>query len=818
MLKSYQISYIMKKTNSYVPQAELLKKKSSRLVENLQFVCAFNRNLVSTYGYSMSAELIERVANELEPDIVHELDNMEDHLKKDVLGDIDNIKLGKPFYKNFPEEVMEKDEIELYINALIYYAGGTYGLHIDGIRSLMEEDGLLDSELKKRPELITEFSSVKYINRADESIFTELLSKALSSRTMPSWERDVLFKYAGDDTKGFIKLLRISPIENHDIKAYVCAWLYNNGNDDTVLDLYGKELTGRDILRIIQLISIKNDSGDDTNRFGIVRNDTDISPKSFKIHLFADDKRFIKDLIAASKSIFKDIWLDEKVWKIVMKHIHPRKGQPRSVALFDHLYNKDKTDEDGRPVLSPAAKIDADLREQSVSGLMMDAENYSGVFMRNAIRIITHMYKFDRMNPDTVEYTIRDIMKAASENADPILSLQVANAIGLLQPSFFSDEGVEDRYSRTSGGKLIKQKKSSSVRLSKSDCIKIKSAMLLGISKGLDSAFKADVPVGNIYIEPALSGIKVPQRQDTFSASDGCALPTGSVVDLDSSRNIILFGIWWYNKDIRYIDIDLAVHFYKTLEAGTSDNSVTVDYTIPTTDFAVHSGDFTESDPYQDGSGAIELVAIDKELMRKAGYRYAVAEVNDYNGTFEKSGKVRAFMMSRNGSLDIKSELHEWDHSSSDNKHFCFKGELIEPALFDINMIVSGNGKSKLTQMIDIEDSKMLILDTPYSAYMDILSCEKGDDKKGARHIERVSDDAALAIVNIAEHNTQPSIYEVVFRYLSSNGGTLVKSPEDADTIFSVYPLDGEKYGGAETYSTLNISDFLQKIIVKKSR
>ena len=817
MAQDYKNSYVMKKTNTYIPVYDKAEELSSADYEdNICLIAAFNKNLMSVYGYSLSGGLIERIVGERPATVLDELSNVREHFLSDILGDMADLKKGKPFYTNFPEEVMERDEAELYVNAVIYYSIGTYGFGLDDSYLMMKQAGLMDKELEKRPEIKAEFKDIKFIGLARQSAFYDVLKASIEGRSMPSWERDVMFKSAEEDTESFISLISDADIENHDLKAFICTWIYQHGGKDTVLKLFGEKMTGRDILRIIQLLSVCSDKDSGWFKDMVIKS-TDISPKTFRIHLNAADKRFVKDLISASKSIFYDIWKDEKVWKIVMNHIHPKKGPIRSITLFDRLYNKDKRDEDGKHVYTAEAKIERDLKDgtpDGISGLFSDAQNLSGVFMRNAVHIIAVLAE-----TGSGVYA-EDLMETAAGKADPIVTLQTANAISSLNPAFFTEEGIKDRYARTAGGKLVRQKPSSSTRLSDIDWENVKSSMLSGISRGLDKALKSDKKTGRIYIDPTLKGVKVPQRQDTLSASDGCMLSTGSAVDISDDKNILLFGIWWYNEKEPYIDIDLAVHFFKDFDDMSEDNTETIAYTNLKNTFAVHSGDFTESDPFGDGSGAMELVAVDKELMRKAGYRYAVCEVNDYNGSFADSGKVRAFLMERGGSLDTGKAAEEFQTShgyeNGPKNHLCFDGELIEPSLFETNMVVNGQGRSRLTQMIDIKENRMLIIDSPYSACMNIINCDRNGEKIKARYIERLNTDAVKALVSVASHNMQPSIYEFVLAYAIRNEAELVSSPEDADTIFSVYPLNGDDYGGAEVYSTLNIGEFIKKVIEKE--
>ena len=73
---------------------------------------------LESYGYTFSEKLIEELKL-LSVEQYIDFYNMTISIIKELVG-VD--KVTEPMYPNFPQQVMEMDEVELYLNAIIHYA------------------------------------------------------------------------------------------------------------------------------------------------------------------------------------------------------------------------------------------------------------------------------------------------------------------------------------------------------------------------------------------------------------------------------------------------------------------------------------------------------------------------------------------------------------------------------------------------------------------------------------------------------------------------------------------------------------------------
>ena len=134
---------IFQASRKYIVDSMDIQNPQDRETSDLQLRSALtiDRNLRGAYGIGLDAELLRTFAAasmESQAIAYQELDR----LIRDRLG-IDESQQSHLFYPGFPEEVMGKNDVELYLNAIIYY-GARYGADIMGFASVMQEYGIPD--------------------------------------------------------------------------------------------------------------------------------------------------------------------------------------------------------------------------------------------------------------------------------------------------------------------------------------------------------------------------------------------------------------------------------------------------------------------------------------------------------------------------------------------------------------------------------------------------------------------------------------------------------------------------------------------------
>ena len=91
---------------------------SGKATASLEHLATLLKNL-ETLGYTLSNELLERVSTMS----VKELTGFYSQIVEDLKIMVGDHVKHKPMYPNFPKQVMDMSEAELYFNAMVHYFG-----------------------------------------------------------------------------------------------------------------------------------------------------------------------------------------------------------------------------------------------------------------------------------------------------------------------------------------------------------------------------------------------------------------------------------------------------------------------------------------------------------------------------------------------------------------------------------------------------------------------------------------------------------------------------------------------------------------------
>ena len=140
-------------------------------VKNTAYVASINANIQSL-GYSLSEDLF-RALETKEIEYLVEFNNwLVPELEKSVGADVEY----NPMYPNFPKQVMQMDELELYMNAIMHYWNRDF--HYVGFENVMPE---IHTELEKRFPALDLNKKVKQLDLGNEEDRFEVLDNLMKS-------------------------------------------------------------------------------------------------------------------------------------------------------------------------------------------------------------------------------------------------------------------------------------------------------------------------------------------------------------------------------------------------------------------------------------------------------------------------------------------------------------------------------------------------------------------------------------------------------------------------------------------------------------
>lgn len=530
---------------------------------NTREVATILKNIESL-GYTFSQEII----NILNTYTVEQLKNFYNGIVKNIKGLVGADVVYNPMYPNFPAQVMEASECELYINAIIHYV--SFG-------------SLLPYYDKEKRNPLMDKVNLKVINLGNIDEFNEIFVNILNSKTSISEtdkaDLEWFVKYHKKDIYAYLP----EEITLKENACYLCKLLYENSLAD--LSVFSKYLkTATDVLR-----------------FAVSLSDGDVSlaSKTKFISFKRRDRRLLLSLLENCNNIEEDMLRYKTQWIRLGERLHPSEYKmfEKSKRAFEKLRNNEKID-------TFNGKVSLAFNCGDTKEIVKLLKQRPGEFARKLDYLLRTC--------DDTDMALSEFSKIAGEVSTPVL-LQV------LEHFKTRNEKKELRVFFPKGS--IAKVYGISNNLPDLDdelCQKV-----VDICKAkLKELYASREKLGKVYIDEKLKDYLVPFSQRSASK----ALKTivrGSRVDLPSDAAAIRTFIYWKESKGNRADIDLSAVMYDAdwnyMGHISYTNLRSVKYK------AAHSGDITSAP-----RGASEFIDLDLESVRKYGGRYVVFSVMSF--------------------------------------------------------------------------------------------------------------------------------------------------------------------------------------------
>jgi stress response protein SCP2 len=525
-----------------------------------------------------------------------------------------------PMYPNFPQQVMEASDVELYINAILHYFGDWIGVRI-----------IPKYEKEERPPLI-EKTELRVIDLGTAEEFEEMFTNLMRSKTS------------------------ISETDKKDLTDYFRNFRFHAKIPD--------EIPHKENLSLITSLALKYKvsadqlkkhykSATDVLRLATAMSDGDVSlsDKTIYKHFSRYERRFLLSLIENSTAdIAESMYPHFKKWIRLMEILHPgdyKDKYPKTFAAISKFRENEKVERFN-------SEIEYLLDNKIISDAISLLKTRPGIFARR----MDHLLRIAKN--DTIRETI---VLTFSEVADKV-SIPVLFQV---RTHFANRDKLPIRMFMPKGN-VAKMK------VVENDLTPISGEIKVMVSNICEQAilnnFKKRSNLGKVWVDPKLRNFNIPFSQRSASESlrtlvrgsrsdfpDGSTLRffiwwKGSRVDLDLSA-IMLDENWNYKEHISYTNLRSAA--YK----------------------AYHSGDITSA-PVP----ASEFIDVDINSVLKHGGRYVIMSVNSYSGQlFNTMPNAFAGWMLRN---DVQSgEIFE-PKTVVDKYNLTADSRISVPMIFDL--------------------------------------------------------------------------------------------------------------------------------------
>lgn len=637
---------------------EILLRRKNKLVMPLNsctlnskrkdsMVAAILKN-IEEYGYTLSADVINVIRYWTENEIKEFYSELIGYLKTYCGAD----KIYRCMYPNFPEQVYEIDDADLFINAFVHYiSDGT-------IYPSYEKD--------KRFPLIDRIKLTVLEMGSNEDV-TNLFKNLYTAKTSLSQQDRA--DIAGM-LKGYPYLIYAIQPKDFQFKenAIYVAFLYWNINKNNMTE---NEL----FCQISKYIK----TATDVLRFCVALSDGDISlAENTKFKKFSNkERRLIMNLlekVSTSSCFEEDVWKYCEQWKRIGEIIHPFNfamyKYPKTFTIFNYIRNHKK------PFFN-SGRIEKAIERHNVKAAVLFLKDKPSEFARRLdklLRISTKEY---------CEYIINNFKEVAEEVPTRVLYQVMGHFLerfnGMPQYRIFFPKG-----------QLAKAK------VIPNELDEIDSHYAWGIIETCQDAitkqYTSRSPMGKVYIDAEMRNYLLPFSQRNASSTKKI-ITRGSSFPVKAETAIIRPFIWWTNlENGTRIDVDLSMVAY-----DENWNYCThISYTnLKHGTIGCHSGDITNGGEY-DGEGVSEFIDVNPAKALNSGIRYLVFEIYNYTCVpFSQMGNCRFGWMERE---DANS------------------GEIFEPKTVQMSFDLTADSSTMIPVIFDCKERKFIWCDICGSA------------------------------------------------------------------------------------------------------
>jgi len=568
--------YLRRKNKVYIGASFRIVKHEK---DSLQLIATLLKN-IEFLGYTLSSPLIEELFKFSLDELKYFYDNLVSSLRLMIGAHVKY----RPMYPNFPSQVMNMSEAELYINAIMHYLGDWVGLRI------------LPDYIKEERPLLTFSKDLKVISLGNHNEFEKIFFNLLNSKSSLS-ELDKLDLKWYVESENLIESILPDSIYQKETLAFLTGELLKLGKGNDLMKFFR---TATDVLRLATTLS----DGD-------VSLATNTKFRKFK----RKERRFLLQTLENCNNITEDMLRYTNKWIRLGEILHPFETKhiyryPKAVDAFFIIRNK-------LPFDTFNGKVESNLRSRnpvSSSKLLQKRPSEFGRRLDHLLRIAT---------PYEREDIIRKFFFVSNLVSTPILLQLIAHFENRNNKKdlriFFPKGVIAKSYSIPNKLPLIDEYTTKKV-------VRICRETLI-------DRFGNLTPLGKVYVDPKLKDYTVPLSQRSSSKSL-VTLSRFSKVEFTEGHTLRFF-LWWKDMESskneeffgssKRVDIDLSAVMYDNdwnyLEHVSYTHLRSSKYRV------THSGDITSAP-----QGACEFLDLDIESILKYGGRYVVMSLNSFSG------------------------------------------------------------------------------------------------------------------------------------------------------------------------------------------
>ena len=532
-------------------------------------VASFNLNIESL-GFCMSMDLMRSMSSLSTEEL--------DSLTKKVLSTLKHMvgahKKYTPMYPNFPQQVMDMSEAELYINAISHYLGDFISDNFKVPCRILPK-----YKKEKREALPEEEVQLRVINLGNqfdfEAVFTNLIG---SNGSLSETDKEIVCWFVNNAN---VKDLLPDSIPQKENLTYLFGKLLEKG---TPHYLFKCLKTATDVLRVAVVMS---------------GGDVSLAAKSKFRRFKRSERKFLLEALENTYNTVEDMLRWNEMWKRLARELHPSDYAsrfPKMAKAFSIVCNNEEFE-------TTNSTVEKAISTNHIANAVKVLVSRPGDFARR----LDHLIRVS--NKTQLEIVLNGFEESVGKVSTPVLMQVYAH---------FKSRNEDTLYKSVfPKGNVAKLQVVEAVTYALDK--KIINRVCKAIEDALVERFAKLPKLGKVYLDESLKEQFVPFAQRSASKTLR-SFARGSKVAMPEDMKTLRFFIWWKDGDQR-TDIDLSAAMYSDdwKEKGTL-----AYYNLK--DFGgCHSGDITSAP-----KGAAEFIDIDIEKVLQADVRYVIMSVYSF--------------------------------------------------------------------------------------------------------------------------------------------------------------------------------------------
>ena len=601
---------------------------------------------VQSLGFTFSHDLMNKLFCMTKRELRDFYSALVPELKALVGADVEY----RPMYPNFPEQVAEADDVELFINAIIHY--WSFG-------NLMPE-----YEKTERLPLI-DSNKMTVLSVGKHKDLMEIFTNLCSSKTSISGQDKEDVKTIVTECSDYANYLP-DEIPLKENAALIGKLILENAAVKTSKSIQKYFKTATDVLRLVTALS---------------DGDLSLASKTKYRSLKRAERRMILDLLSECGNITEDLFRYQYEWIRVAEILHPFEYTAKRYSEVNKAFNTLRNEH--KPLMFGGV-VQSAIDAGNIRWATNVLKSRPGEFARQLDKLLR-----DADDIGTQDYIVNSFQQVAENVSSPVL-LQVGQ-------HFWGRSKKDSSPIRVffPKGNLAKAK------VIQNNLPHINSVICQKLSEVCDSAlvkqYEKKEPLGNVYVDEEFSNYLVPFSQRSASKAVK-TIVRGSALPIKKNAKAVRSFIWWTNTgnktsnsrwaDTSRVDIDLSAAIYDENWRYVSHVSYT---NLRSAKYrAYHSGDITNGGR-ADGKGVAEFLDVDIDAVANNAGRYIVFQV--YSFTRQKFS-------------DLPNCRFGW--MEREDVH---SGEIFEPSTVEMKMDLTSESTTAIPVIFDCVERKFIWCD-----------------------------------------------------------------------------------------------------------